>query len=337
MFAFRLDHDRPSIHAPSLSLSPPLHCSTSTNKLHSATTTLPPLGDVQKQVNSEIKCIHEYLVDGSLAFVPPQPRPTPSLPLALHQHTLSTMQDWQPGQRYEVGRKVGFGNDRFMVEQAHTSRPSFAPFLPPRGAVLPLLPLLLSPQANHPPPAESFTDIRSLPGFVCCIGSDWTPDRTPALYGKVQGGQQQRSWFGLRRKERRGSGSSSSSSSSSDEEEFDQWSEHRKKKKVDLCVGLSSCGCLPVRLCAVLNTDSAQFFATPSFETDKVHFQNSRSLSVGLRRSLTVQTVISLPGLLFPAQARSPDRWRNGRPRRDGRTRHLGLQQVRRKGEEGGT
>lgn len=69
-------------------------------------------------------------------------------------------------------------------------------------------------------------------GFAWRVEGDWTPDRTPALFGRMQAGShgqaqgQEQQQAG--RKERRGSGSSS------DEDEFDKMSEEKKKEKQKL-------------------------------------------------------------------------------------------------------
>lgn len=53
-------------------------------------------------------------------------------------HKTHIMQDWQPGQRYETGQQLKFGNQQFVVQQPHTSRSSLCPFpISPPSPVLP--------------------------------------------------------------------------------------------------------------------------------------------------------------------------------------------------------
>lgn len=59
-------------------------------------------------------------------------------------HETHTMQDWQPGQRYETGQQLRFGDQQFVVQQPHTSRSSLCPF-PISHPIFP------SPLAPFPP------------------------------------------------------------------------------------------------------------------------------------------------------------------------------------------
>lgn len=59
-------------------------------------------------------------------------------------HETHTMQDWQPGQRYETGQQLRFGDQQFVVQQPHTSRSSLCPF-----PISP--PIFPSPLAPFPP------------------------------------------------------------------------------------------------------------------------------------------------------------------------------------------